>query len=450
MTEEPRLQRDLLKNILRKSGASSVDQLLFDPVTALPGLRLLVPQVEEALARRGNIGILTLNIAQFSRLEDVYGWELFDEIVRGVAACLQTIKDDSLRQNDALAELTINGNVFILMLSPPRTERALKFRDLLGIKARISEKLNAYVAEALSPELLYRFNYFIGCAIMGKEPSVRLERMLYRSIDEALADATSEKEKLVRRRSRKLREIIARRRITTHYQPVMDLHAKRVIGYEALSRGPVGEFGTPDVLFRIAYEAELVLKLDAVCRGRALRGLSKMDRDQILFINMEPLSIFDPALLKSVSARRAGRVVFEITEHAAISDFSTFRQAVQLLKQSGFKVALDDVGSAYSGLRIISQIEPDYIKLDMELTRAAQSNRVKMELVRAIAGFCTEASVPMIVEGVETREELEAVTSLGVHLVQGFLLGRPAAIPGKDEMIWPALDPPSKKNPATT
>ncbi len=435
MPEEQELRRNILRHVLRASGATSIDQLLFDPVTSLPGLQLLAPQIEQALATRHAVGLLAVSIAQFSKLEEVYGWEKFDEMVRGFADCLKAIKVESLRKEDALAELTLNGNVFILMLSPPRKRKSLSHRDLALVKNRVVKKLDAYVAKALAPELLYRFSYFIGSAVMKKDAAVRLERMLYRSIDEALTGATSEREKLVRRRARAVKEIIDLRRITTLYQPIADLRTRTIIGYEALSRGPKGEYESPDVLFRVAYEAELVFKLDRVCRERAARGFGKMLDDQLLFINMEPLSIFDPALAERVPKRLVARTVFEITEHAAIADFSTFRQAVQLVKRLGFKFALDDVGSAYSGLRIISEIEPDFIKLDMELTRAAHSSRVKTELIRAVAGFCVEAGVPMIVEGIETPEELEAVTKFGAHLVQGFLVGRPERTPSAARMM---------------
>lgn len=429
MADDPGLQRQLLKHLLRNSNGVNTDELLFDPVTALPGLPLFVRQVEDALASRKEVGILTINIARFSKLEDVYGWELFDDIVRGVAECLKEIKVESLRKEDALAELTLNGNVFILMLSPARTVRQFRFKDLLLIKARIAERLAAHVAKALHPDLVYRFSCFIGSAMMKKDPSVRLERLVHRTIDEALADATSEQEALVRQRARKLRAIVTDKRIRTLYQPIVDLRTNRPIGFEALSRGPVGEFETPDVLFRIAYESDLVLKLDAVCRGQAVRAMRRLHDHELLFINMEPSSIFDPRLMNSIPAKRVGQVVFEITEHAAISDFQTFRQAAQLVKQRGFKLAMDDVGSAYSGLRIVSMIEPDFIKLDMELTREAHRNRVKMELLKAISGFCADASIPMVVEGIETHEELATVTELGVHLVQGYLVGRPSAEP---------------------
>ena len=431
MADDPGLQRQLLTHLLRNSGGVNSDALLFDPVTALPGLPIFVRQVQDALESRKEVGILTVNIAHFSKLEDVYGWELFDEIVRGVAGCLKDIKNESLRKEDALAELTLNGNVFILMLSPARTQRRFRFKDLLLIKARIVERLDAHVAKSLHPDLVYRFNYFIGSAMMKKDPSVRLERLVHRTIDEALADATTEQEALVRQRARKLRAIVTDKRIRTLYQPIVDLRTGHPMGFEALSRGPAGEYETPDVLFRIAYESDLVLKLDAVCREQAVRGMRRLHDHELLFVNMEPSSIFDPKLMDSIPANLVGQVVFEITEHAAVSDFQTFRQAAQLVKQRGFKLAMDDVGSAYSGLRIISTIEPHFIKLDMELTREAHRNRVKMELLKAITGFSTDAGIPMIVEGIETEDELGTVTELGMHLVQGYLVGRPSTTPSR-------------------
>jgi GGDEF domain-containing protein len=264
VSEEQDLQRQLLKHVMRNSVGISPDELLFDSVTALPRLPLFVRQAEEALLSRKAVGILTVNIARFSKLEDVYGWELFDGIVRGVAGCLREIKNESLRKEDALAELTVNGNVFILMLSPARTSRQLRFGDLLLIKSRIAERLDAHIAKTLHPDLTFRFSYFIGAAMMKKDPSVRLERLVYRTIDEAIADATAEQEHLVRQRARKLRSILAARRITTLYQPIVDLRSGHPIGFEALSRGPKGEFEMPDELFRIAYEADLVLRLVAV------------------------------------------------------------------------------------------------------------------------------------------------------------------------------------------
>lgn len=430
----------LPRRVLQRPERQAVQDLLFDSVTALPSLQPLLPHVSDMLSRRGRLGLLTLSIAQFSKLEDVYGWEAFDQIVRGVASCLKAIKAEALRTDDAVAELMVNGYVFVLLLSPPRRKRAVAPRDLLHVKERLSKNLDAYLAKVLSPDLRQRFTYVIGTALIRNDPALRVERMVYRAIDQALADATSDEEKLRDGRAQQLLQILERRRITTLYQPILNLRSRDILGYEALSRGPPGDFHAPDVLFGVAYETDLIWRLERLCRQRALRAFRRLGDKQLMFVNMEPLSIFDPDLPANVPRAYLDRVILEITERAAIKDLTTFRQAVQVVKASGFQFAIDDVGSAYSGLRTISEIQPQFIKLDMELTRAAHDSRVKMQLVGAIAGFCRDAGVPIIVEGVETREELAAVAGVGIELVQGYLFGRPAPAPWEADQTFPDLE----------
>ena len=116
------VERRLLQRLLQ-APAPKVEELLFDPVTALPTLALLLPDIRAAVAKKRSLGLLTVSIAQFTKLEQVYGWENFDRIVRGVAACLKSVKGGAFRTADRLGELTVNGNVFILLLSSPRTKR---------------------------------------------------------------------------------------------------------------------------------------------------------------------------------------------------------------------------------------------------------------------------------------------------------------------------------------
>jgi EAL domain-containing protein (putative c-di-GMP-specific phosphodiesterase class I) len=415
--------------------AKGVKEVLFDPVTSLPTLSVLLPHIRKILTQRKGIGLLAVNITQFSKLEEVYGWESFDNVVRGVAACMKAIKDATLRKEDALAELTVNGNVFILILSPPRKRRRMSQRDVSGIKRRLAKRLDGYLRTAFTGDELRRFAYFVGGALMRTDPSVRVERLVYRTIDEALADAASEEQTALRQRGRQLKAILDGKRISSLYQPIFDLETRAVIGYEALSRGPKGDLHSPASLFQAAYDADLVWKLERLCRQRALRRLPRLKPKQLLFLNLEPSGVFDPELVAPAFVRRyAKRIVLEITERAAITDFPAFRQAVQLLKRAGFRVALDDVGSAYAGLRVVSEVRPDFIKLDMQLIRGAHDDRVKRQLISAIADFCGEARVPLIVEGVETREELNAARTLGVRRAQGFLFGPLLGTPGRERV----------------
>jgi len=373
----------------------------------------------------------------------MYGWQSFDEIVRGFASCLKGVKESSLRKEDALAELTVYGNVFVLVVSPPRRRRMISPRDLARLRERITTRLDAYLRRTLEAQLLHKFGYVIGAAVIKSEPAVRVERLVYGAIDEALAEAASAKDRMLQEKARELKAILQRGQIFTTYHPILDLRSRTILGYEALSRGPPGSFEAPDVLFRMAYDTDLIWQLERVCRSRAMRALRRLDADQLLFINTEPLAVLDPELLgamrDSTVERWAGRVVFEITERAAITDFTTFRQAVQLIKASVLKVAIDDVGAAYSGLRVMAEVEPDFVKLDMNLTRDAHNSLVKSQLIKAIARFCEEARLPLVVEGVESEEELAVLTNLGVHLVQGFLFARPAKSPGQGTVRFPEI-----------
>jgi len=433
----------MLQRVLDAPRAKDVKAVLFDSVTSLPTLSALLPHIRKILTQRKGVGLLAVSIAQFSKLEEIYGWESFDEIVRGVAACLKATKDAALRKEDALAELTVNGNIFVLILAPPRARRLITTRDVESLKRRVSKRLETYLGDTMNPELVRRFGYFIGAAVMKRDSSVRVERLVYRTIDEALAAAASDQEKTLRHRARQLKAIIDRKRIGTVYQPIVDLNSRTAIGYEAFSRGPKGDLESPETLFQVAYEADLIWRLERVCWERALRRLPRLQRRQLMFINLEPACVFDPKLVGAAFVRRfARRVVFEITERAAITDFPTFRQAVQLLKRSGFKVAVDDVGSAYAGLRVVSEIEPDFIKLDMQLTRGADNDQIKRQLIGAVAKFSTDAGVPLIVEGIETPAELETVRALGIRLAQGFLFGPLVQVPGKARLAIPRVQAP--------
>ena len=439
----------VLRRLLDSPQARDVKDALFDPVTSLPTLSVLLPHVRQLLAQRKGVGLLTVNITPFAKLEEVYGWESFDKVVRGVAGCMRAVKDAALRKEDTLAELTVNGNVFVLILSPPRRRRRMGEGDVSAIKRRLARQLDAYLASAFTADVLRRFACFVGGALMRPDPSVRVERLVYRTIDEALADAALEENKVLRQRTRQLKAILDGKRVSTVYQAIIDLDTRAVLGYEALSRGPAGSLQNPASLFQAAYDADLVWKLERLCRQRALRRLSGLGSGQLIFLNLEPSCVFDPELTARAFVRRfAKRIVFEITERAAIADFAAFRQAVQLLRRSGFRVALDDVGSAYSGLRVISEIRPDFIKLDMQLIRGADGDQVKRQLIGAVAKFCADAEVPLIVEGVETQAELDVVRGLGVRRAQGLLFGPLVDAPGKERRGSAGARPPRARQAA--
>jgi EAL domain-containing protein (putative c-di-GMP-specific phosphodiesterase class I) len=416
-----------------KQEEGQLAQLLFDQVTDLPTVPLLFPDMRKILDEQGQLGFLYLEVVQYSAIERIYGWQTFDEIVKDIADCLLKFKQERLRQNDMMAEVMISGNAFVFVLSPPRTKEWLEYSDLDKVRKRIYHSLESFLKERLEPSIYEKFGCYIGCTVIDYDPSIRFERLVYQALDEAFADATLERERDAKKRSARLKDVIKTRKVQSVYQPILDLKDKKVIGYEALSRGPVGEFEDPDHLFKVAYEANVVWRLERLCREQALRGIAPHIKEgELLFLNVEPDAVHDPHFRSSESIAQLTecnltpeRIVLELTERMAIRDFAVFRQALEIFRSIGFKVAVDDVGCAYSGLQSIAELKPDFIKVDMSLVHGLESDSIKRDLVEAVYKFSEQIGVCLVAEGVECEEELEVIQDIGIRYAQGYFFAFP-------------------------
>jgi EAL domain-containing protein (putative c-di-GMP-specific phosphodiesterase class I) len=211
------------------------------------------------------------------------------------------------------------------------------------------------------------------------------------------------------------------------YHPIVRANTGEVFGYEALARGSMRSLRSPEVMFEVAEEADLVWELSRLCRTRAIEGMrARLSSGQLLFLNVDPHDFADPAFTEdALDVAEPGCVVIEITERTAIKDYPKFRERLRAFRERGFRFAVDDAGSGYAGLGSIANLEPDFIKLDMSLINAIDTNFIKQNLVETMVRFANDQNAMVIAEGVERAEEFETVRSLGVHLVQGFYIHRP-------------------------
>ncbi|NUS97611.1 MAG: EAL domain-containing protein, partial [Gemmatimonadaceae bacterium] len=170
-------------------------------------------------------------------------------------------------------------------------------------------------------------------------------------------------------------------------------------------------------------------ELSRLCRSRAIEGIdTRLGPGELLFINVDPHDFADPAFTER-EVTDPSRVVIEITERTAIKDYPKFRERLKAFREIGYRFAVDDAGSGYAGLGSIANLEPDFIKLDISLINAIDTNFIKQNLVESMVRFANEHGAQVIAEGVERAEEFETVKQLGVHLVQGFFLHRPSSAP---------------------
>jgi len=231
------------------------------------------------------------------------------------------------------------------------------------------------------------------------------------------------------------KNILLKREIKTVFQPIFSLSSGEVLGFEALSRGPENtSLENPSRLFDMALNYNMLWEIELLCRQKAFEKASDCGLDKLLFINVDPNIIKDPQFRKGFTKEfissfnmNPQNLVFEITERNAIEDLKNFRKILEHYTNQGYKIAIDDTGSGYSGLLLLAETNPQYIKIDMELIRNIDKDFIKQSLLKTLKQFASSVNIKVIAEGIETEKELETLIELDIDYGQGFFLQRPSA-----------------------
>lgn len=245
-------------------------------------------------------------------------------------------------------------------------------------------------------------------------------------------------------------KIINEKKIKSVFQPIVSLKTGEIVSFEALSRITL-ESCTLNIeeLFKIANTLEQSWKLDQLCRKCAIKASQQMPLGKKLFINVDANILLDSDFVQGFTKEYlkkyhldSNNIVFELSETTSIEDKHLFKQAVRHYRSQGFEIAIDDVGSGYSNLNRINHTQPEYIKLDKELIQDIHLNKDKRTMVEVMVNYCKAMHYKLIVEGIETKEELECLIQLGIEYGQGYYLKKP--VDNFDDLL-PAIKETIKK-----
>jgi len=216
------------------------------------------------------------------------------------------------------------------------------------------------------------------------------------------------------------------------FQPIVDLSRGQVWGYEALVRGVNGE---PAFSILDQITSDNRYQFDQAARVMAIEtaGAIFKDPDLRLSINFMPNAVYEPSacIQKSLAAARRANfphqnLMFEFTENEPMPDPAHVQRIVEAYRKLGFWTALDDFGAGYAGLGLLSRLQPDLIKIDMELLRDIHLSAAKRAIVAGIVGIARELDITVLAEGVENDQELTVLRAAGISLFQGYHFARPA------------------------
>ncbi|WP_374448057.1 EAL domain-containing protein [Stella sp.] len=231
---------------------------------------------------------------------------------------------------------------------------------------------------------------------------------------------------------------------TMAFQPIVDVDEARIVGHEALVRGPAGE-GAGAVLGQLT--AENIYTFDQACRVKAIELAARLGLDGDLGINFLPNAVYEPrACIRRTldAAARTGfplhRLTFEFVENEHVADAAHTLRIIEEYKRQGFKVALDDFGTGYSNLWQIAELKPDILKIDRRLVANCDGNPRMVSVLRGVVGMAEETGTRLVAEGVERIEEVRTLRAVGIRLMQGYHFAKPRfeGVVGRHEIAWPA------------
>ena len=406
------------------------EEMLHDAMTGLPTLPVMIERSRALFKERGELVVLYLNFVRYSKIEEIYGWEKLDAVLETTSAAVREFLDDaSTPGNSRLMVSFTNDDDFIFFHVPAAGVAAATDSEITDMVARLQHHVAGRIEAQHGDDIAALFDIYVGRSHVYYNPKIRLERLIYRGIREAAKAARSIEERDRARRVSDLRASLRERGVYVDYHPIVVTETQEIYGYEALARGVMRSLRSPEVMFDVAAEADLVWELSRLCRARAIEGMdTRLQPGELLFLNVDPHDFNDPAFNEH-EVKYPERVVIEITERTAIKDYPKFRERLRAFREAGFRFAVDDAGSGYAGLGSIANLEPDFIKLDISLINGIDTNFIKQNLVETMVKFANDHGAMVIAEGVERAEEFKTVKELGVHLVQGFFLHRPSRAP---------------------
>jgi EAL domain-containing protein (putative c-di-GMP-specific phosphodiesterase class I)/GGDEF domain-containing protein len=406
---------------------------LYDPDTGLPTLGALTEDLGRELRALGSLAVLVFRPGSDGRVEQVWGWEAYDDLLLDFVRRLKAYQSDGIVPPGSLCVPHVRSDEILLFVEPGAG--LVENPGALEQKAGDLEQLiQGYLAG--KAEVSGRFHSFVGASRIPFDSKYRVERLIYRGLQEARDQVTRKTVRAEIQGGELLHDAITRQDFYPVFQPIFDLGSGEMIGIEALSRGPRGsELESGEVLFSLAERTEMLLPLERICRAQSLESAAAAGPDCMVFLNLSPTAVSDPDFLGPHFLDQVARhglspaqIVLEITERTYVVYQELFREVLARFRQQNFRIAVDDVGTGYSSLASLADIEPDYLKFDTVFVRGIDRHPTKQDLLDALLSFARKMHTQVIAEGIENEQELKTLRALRVPYGQGFFLGRPMPI----------------------
>ncbi|HEC15131.1 MAG TPA: EAL domain-containing protein [Sedimenticola sp.] len=391
-------------------------------------------KIEKILLKSSYLTCITIQIDQLSDIEYLYGSSTYNALLGETKEVIREMRERYFRSEDIFLVDLFENDTFIIFLAEPRNEETKILNHLDRIVTRAEQSIEKRIFNLLFPYTKEYAKPSVGYALVINNPMINNMRLIMQLISSSKRMGHFMAEKSAYRSRYLLQKVILEKDITSVFQPIVNLKTLDVLGYEALSRGPRDSvFSNPFLMFLLAAEYGLSFELDSICRAKAFESARALDSDKKIFVNTLAMTIHDPEFRGAYLEKlfedmkiKPENVVFEINEKVAIANYELFRSSLKDYSDIGIVHASDDVGTGYSDLERIMELQPGFMKVDISLVRDLHNSHIKQEIIKAMVSLAKGLNSEIVAEGIESAEEFEALKTLGVTYGQGYLFGRPA------------------------
>lgn len=397
----------------------------------------IVDDLAERVERRSIVGVIVFDASPLESWEHRHGSNAFEELMVEFIEATRDMCGSSIRDEDVVCRNAEAGDSILVFLARPRSGNdgfgSLNFD-------KIAERTKDYIISKVANgkrklrEALGKVE--TGSALVVGKESVDPRRQIYRSLRRARINIREQKEEQIRELHQLIGNVIARREIDTLYQPIVELREHETVGFEALSRvGTNCAKNFSEALFSAAEKVELEAELDRICRNLSIDRRPSLTDDARLFVNCLPATFYNPTrkletLLEAWTDEglEPGQLIFEINENITQQQADRILPTIRRLRAQGFEFALDDMGTGKTNLRLLAELEPTYIKMDISLTTGIGDDVRKQALASYLLDLAEKSDARLIAEGIENQRDLDTIVELGVRYGQGYLIGRPSEV----------------------
>ncbi|MEK3991854.1 EAL domain-containing protein [Robertmurraya sp. FSL R5-0851] len=390
----------------------------------------IIQAVQKSFNQGHEVAVIVFNISNMKDIYEQLSEMQYIDFIKEMKMSFQQVIQEQIEDDDLLLLHDYNSDGVTLFIKVDHEQHCISEID------QVMKKVLRNTENRICDQFPCLFIQFESGYMFVEKKQYSIQEAILKAGQQALAMAEKRVQSEFNELLYSLSRIVAQKNILLLAQPIFDVATKEIRAWEMLTRGPKGtEYENPLHLFSVARQTGMLYDLELIVLEKALQQINDTGCTHDIFINFTPITVGNQKFIRDLKKLMGKyknisptQITIEITERDSIDGMEYFIFNINLLRNLGFRIAVDDTGAGYASLNTISEIMPDIIKIDRSVIQDIDKNSVKESMLKGLLLVAREAGSLVVAEGIESEEEASVLSRNRVDLAQGYLFARPASL----------------------